>query len=228
MRKRRTGASGAGRLNSMKESSARRGGTLVLGWGWGRTRTRTRADGATGRRGVIPKTAAGLSTDFTDFTDGLGQEASPHRRFHFTRRVKRQPFPTCFKSVESVQSVDPTAFSRVIVGVRVRVPPSGLSTSTSTGEEGFCRPVRGSLFSTQGPTADDVGWGPWGRSGVKGRRIWPSSSWPGRSSGPFDQEFHLELPARTAPSSGSQRAEVSVPARAGGILPPARNPVGRA
>jgi len=59
------------------------------------------------------KAAVWLSTDFTDFTDGLAQEASPLRSFHFTRRVKRQPFPTCFKSVESVQSVDPTAFSKV-------------------------------------------------------------------------------------------------------------------
>ena len=37
------------------------------------------------------KPAVGLSTDFTDFTDGLEPEAPPLRRFHVTRRVKRQP-----------------------------------------------------------------------------------------------------------------------------------------
>jgi hypothetical protein len=40
------------------------------------------------------KAAVGLSTDFTDFTDGLDQEASPLGSLHFTRRVKRQPVPT--------------------------------------------------------------------------------------------------------------------------------------
>jgi hypothetical protein len=53
----------------------------------------------------------GLSTDFTDFTDGLEQEAPPHRCFLVTRGVKRQPRSTGFQSVESVQSVDKTAFS---------------------------------------------------------------------------------------------------------------------
>ncbi len=59
------------------------------------------------------KAAVGLSTDFTDFTDGLEPGASTRRRFHFTRRVKPQPLSTGFQSVESVQSVDPTAFSRI-------------------------------------------------------------------------------------------------------------------
>jgi hypothetical protein len=59
------------------------------------------------------KRAVGLSTDFTDFTDGLELEAPPLRWFHVTRGVKRQPLSTGSQSVESVQSVDPTAFSRL-------------------------------------------------------------------------------------------------------------------
>ena len=58
------------------------------------------------------KTAVGSSTDFTDFKDGLERGAAPLRCFHVTRRVKRQPLSTGFQSVESVQSVDPTAIFR--------------------------------------------------------------------------------------------------------------------
>jgi hypothetical protein len=56
------------------------------------------------------KAAVGLSTDFTDFTDGLEHEAAPLRSFPVTRRVKRQSLSTGFQSVESVKSVDPTGF----------------------------------------------------------------------------------------------------------------------
>ena len=66
--------------------------------------------------GVILNAAVGLSTDFTNFTDGLEQEALPLRYSHVTQRAKRQPLSTRFQSVDSVHSVDPTAFSRWMKG----------------------------------------------------------------------------------------------------------------
>ena len=50
---------------------------------------------------VILKAAVGLSTDFTDFTDGLEQEAPLLRCFHVARGVKRQRLSTGFQSVET-------------------------------------------------------------------------------------------------------------------------------
>jgi len=47
------------------------------------------------------KSAVGLSTDFTDFTDGPGEGASPRRCFQITLGVKRQPRSTGFQSLES-------------------------------------------------------------------------------------------------------------------------------
>jgi len=47
------------------------------------------------------KAAVGLSTDFTDSTDGPGEEASPCRCFQITLGVKRQLLSTGFQSLES-------------------------------------------------------------------------------------------------------------------------------
>ena len=59
------------------------------------------------------KAAVASSTDFTDSTDGLEPDAPPHRCFPVTRRLKQPPPSTGFQSVESVQSVDPTASFQV-------------------------------------------------------------------------------------------------------------------
>jgi hypothetical protein len=48
------------------------------------------------------KPAVGLSTDFTDFTDGREQDDPPHLCFRFTHAVKR---PSLSSGSQSVQSV---------------------------------------------------------------------------------------------------------------------------
>jgi hypothetical protein len=45
------------------------------------------------------KPEVGLSTDFTDLTDGLEQDGPPHRCFRVSRGVKRQSLSTGSQSV---------------------------------------------------------------------------------------------------------------------------------
>ena len=123
------------------------------------------------RRPFILKPAVGLSTDFTDFTDGLDPEAPPLRRFHVTRRVKRQPLSTGFQSVESVQSVDPTAFSRFSLKIQIRGEGGGscqfpeVSCQSGCGEESAPGAGRLNVFSVpfsspEGATGESPGWNP--------------------------------------------------------------------
>jgi hypothetical protein len=120
------------------------------------------------------KAAVGLSTDFTDFTDGRGQEASPLRRFHFTRRVKRQPFPTGFKSVESAICGSNCLFQ--VQQRRVRAPGLPLELSSHFLETGSSSGRHYSPRGVPGSVAACNGFPPWcgstGRTGPAWSWLW--------------------------------------------------------
>jgi hypothetical protein len=100
------------------------------------------------------------------------QEAPPLRCFHVTRGVKRQALPTGFQSVESVQSVDPSAFSRVRLpqeamedgATSVFVSQVGIASrkdaKTQRGKGGCLASFGPGLFSLNGATQDSPGHSP--------------------------------------------------------------------